>query len=267
MRRLSTALLLTFLAQPALAQATGDQPVITLGITGGWVVGGDLWQIPNQPYPAANAPVVDTLNLARSLKPGFTFGLTSTYYPNNHLGLTGEIALLGLGTEATCSAKVPSGSTETTDVCTSLGQSNTAGTNVALSLGGVYRIASRQAISPFVSARVGILVMEQSTIDLRGYFYQQTPDGLQQVTVAIFDDPNKTRVQFYGQLAVGFSFAAGHGYRLRLEARDNYEQLPVPTGPSDPSTGAFPRSTVGKHLFSIVAGFDIVLEKKRGRRY
>lgn len=267
MRRLLAALLLTLLARPALAQATGDQPVITLGITGGWVSGGSLWEVPNQLYQSTDGLAIDTFDLARSLNSGLTFGLTSTYYPNSHLGLTGEIALLGLGSETTCSAKVPSGSTETTDVCSSLAQSNTAGTAVAFSFGGVYRIASREVVSPFISARIGALVSEQSTIDLKGYYYAQTPDGQQQVTVTIFDDPNKTRLDFYGQLAVGFSFAAGRGYRFRLEGRDNYVRLPIPTSPSDLSTGAFSRSTIGKHLFSVVVGFDIVLEKKRGRRY
>jgi hypothetical protein len=87
------------------------------------------------------------------------------------------------------------------------------------------------------------------------------------VTVIIYNDPNKNRVEFYGQLAAGFSFAAGRGYRFRLEARDNSAQLPVPAGPSDPLTGSFPRGSVGKHLFSVVVGFDVLLEKKRGRRY
>lgn len=267
MRRLPAAFLLTLLARPVMAQATGDQPVITLGITGGYVGGGSLWEVPKQPYVATGALTTDTFDLSRSINSGFTFGLTSTYFPNNHFGFTGEIALIGVGSETTCSAKVPSGAVETTDVCTSLAQSNTAGTSVAVSLGGVYRIASRNVVSPFISVRVGALVSEQSTIDLRGYYYQQSPDGLQQVTVIIYNDPNKNRVEFYGQLAAGFSFAAGRGYRFRLEARDNYAQLPVPAGPSDPLTGSFPRGSVGKHLFSVVVGFDVLLEKKRGRRY
>jgi hypothetical protein len=162
---------------------------------------------------------------------------------------------------------VPSGVQESHDVCASLAQSNTAGTSVAMSVGGVYRIASRESISPFISARIGGLIMEQSTIDLKGFFLTEGPNGTQQEEVIIFNDPNKTQFEVYGQFAAGFSFTAGRGYRIRLEARDNYVRLPIPTSPSDPVTGAYTKGSVGKHLFSIVLGFDVLLEKKRGRRY
>jgi len=161
------------------------------------------------------------------------------------------------------------GAAETRDLCTSLGQSNTAATSVGVSIGAAYRIASRQDISPFVSARIGALISEESTVDLRGYYF--TPDSAnvntQQITVKVFDDPNKNRIDIYGQLTAGFAISAGHGYQIRLEGRDNYVRLPVPLSPSNESSGKFTRGRVGKHLFSVVLGFDIVLEKKRGRRY
>ncbi len=265
MRRLSLAVMLLLVAGRVQAQATGDQPTLTLGITGGWVDGAALWEVPNQPYLESGGFVTDTFDLSRSLNSGFTFGVTSSYFPSNHFGFTGEIALLGLGTSTNCTAKFSSGSAEATDLCTSLGQANTASTAVAMSVGGVYRIASREAVSPFISAKGGIQISEQSTVDLVGYYFDQA-NG-QQVTVRIFDDPNKTRVEFYAQFGAGFSFSAGRGYRFRLEARDNYVRLPIPDGPSDPNTGAFTTKVIGKHLFSIVLGFDILLEKKRGRRY
>src|SRR5882672_5079789 len=97
MRRLPIALCFILMAGPVRAQRTGDQPVITLGITGGYVASSDLWEVPNQPYLPTGGLATDTFDLSRTLNSGFTFGLTSTYYPSSHLGLTGEIALLGLG--------------------------------------------------------------------------------------------------------------------------------------------------------------------------
>ncbi|MEO8029248.1 MAG: hypothetical protein ABI765_00295 [Gemmatimonadota bacterium] len=267
MRRLSAALLLILLARPALAQQTGDQPKITLGITGGLVTGSSLWSVDGQPYTPSGAFSADTLSLSRNLSTGFTFGLTTSYFPGSHLGLTGEIALLGLGSKTTCTITATHGSSETSDLCHSLGLSNTAGTSVGISLGGVYRIASRQDVSPFFSVRIGALISEESTVDLRGYYFSDTLIASQQVTVPVFNDPNKNRIDIYGQLAAGFAIAAGHGYQIRLEARDNYVRLPVPLGPSAEGSGIFPRGRVSKHLFSVVLGFDIILEKKRGRRY
>ena len=269
MRRLSAALLLLLLARPVLAQRTGDQAKITLGITGGLVTGGALWSVNGQPFTPPGAFVADTLDLARSLSTSFTFGLTTSYYPGNHLGFTGEIALLGLGSKTSCRITATAGSDSTRDVCNSLGQSNTAATSVGVSVGAAYRIASRQDISPFVSARVGALISEESTVDLRGYFLSTDQGTLntQQITVKVFDDPNKNRIDIYGQVTAGFAINAGHGYQIRLEGRDNYVRLPVPLSPSNESTGKFTRGRVGKHLFSVVLGFDIVLEKKRGRRY
>ena len=269
MRRLPLGLLLVLLARPVLAQRTGDQAKITLGITGGLVTGGSLWAVDAQPYTPTGASQADTLSLARSISTSFTFGLTTSYYPSNHLGLTGEIALLGLGTKTSCRVTRTQGAGETRDLCTSLAQSNTAATSVGISIGAAYRIASRQDISPFVSARLGALISEESTVDLRGYYFTADSANVntQQITVPIFDDPNKNRIDIYGQLTAGFAFNAGHGYQIRLEGRDNYVRLPVPLSASAEGSGQFTRGRVGKHLFSVVLGFDIILEKKRGRRY
>lgn len=269
MRRLTAALCLMLLARPALAQ-TGDEARITLGVTGGLLTGGSLWTVNGQPFtPPHLGASADTFNLARSLSTSFTFGLTSSYFPTNHLGVTGEIALLGLGSKTSCKVTATTGFAETRDLCNSLGNAKTSSSTVALSLGGIFRVASRQDVSPFISAKIGAMISEESIADLSGTYLtlDSASVSTQQVTVPIFNDPGKTRVDIYGQVGAGFTFNAGHGYQLRLEARDNYVRLPVPTGPGQEISGNFTKGRVGKHLFSVIIGFDIILEQKRGRRY
>ncbi|HTO72511.1 MAG TPA: hypothetical protein VMJ30_01775 [Gemmatimonadales bacterium] len=268
MRRRVVALALLLGAGPIYAQARGEQPVITLGITGGWYAGSTLWEVPDQPFSPPDAGGgTDTFDLARSITPGLTFGVTGYYFLNNHFGLTGEMALIGLGSKTTCVPTVPTGSFQSKDLCNSLAQSSSIGSSVGMVVGGVYRVASREDATPFLSVRAGIRFANTSPIQLEGTYLSSPNPPQKEFTKVIFYDPDNTRVEFYSQLALGFSFAAGPGYRVRLEIRDNYTRAPIPLGPSDKVTGAYSTGSVGKHIVSIVAGVDFVLEKKRGRRY
>jgi hypothetical protein len=54
---------------------------------------------------------------------------------------------------------------------------------------------------------------------------------------------------------------------VRFEVRDNWVRVPAITSPTD-RQGLIPSSSpVGKHLLSFTLGFDVVLERKRGKRY
>ena len=268
MRHQAVAFVLLLAAGQAHAQARGEEPTITLGITGGWHAGGLLWEVPNQPfYPPDAGGGSDTFDLVRNLTPGLTFGVTGSYFLNNHFGVTGEMALLGLASKTTCVPTLPTGSFQSGDLCNSLGQGNSLGTSVAILAGGIYRIASREDVSPFISVRAGLRFANASPIDVRGIYHSGPVPPQEEFQKIIFYDPDNTRVEFCGQLAVGFSFSAGPGYKIRLEARDNYTRVPIPLGPSDPVSGAYASGSVGKHVFSIVVGVDFVMEKKPGRRH
>jgi len=85
--------------------------------------------------------------------------------------------------------------------------------------------------------------------------------------VPIYIDDSPDRVHPYVGLGLGITAAAGKGYQFRLEIRDNYVRLPIPAGPTIHEALMPETTTKGKHVFSLMIGFDIVLERKRGHRY
>jgi len=68
-------------------------------------------------------------------------------------------------------------------------------------------------------------------------------------------------------LGVGFTAAVAKGYNLRWEVRDNITGVQRVTGTIPVAGFVPPHSRVFKHLFSMTVGFDVVLERRRGRRY
>lgn len=270
MARTAAALLFlgltTSASAPRLAaQARGDQATITLGLTAGYVGGASLWQVPNQPFiPGIGLPA-DTLDISDVISPNFGFGMTSTYYKNSTLGFTGEIMLLGAGTQLNCQVKSSTGNPTTDELCTSISNQGTTGSSVTFSLGAAARLASRSAVSPYFTVRGGAIITDQSTILVEA---DTLINDSTFETITVYDDQNRTMVNWYVQLAAGASFAIAKGYRLRVEARDNIFPVAVVTGPDLPTIGATPPNAMAtKQLFSLMIGFDVVLERKRGRRY
>ena len=250
---------------PPRAAAQGDQPTVTLGLTAGYVGAASLWQVANQPYTPVSGFPADTLSITDAISPNFGFGLTSTYYKSSHFGFTGELMLLGAGTELNCQVKATGGNPYTDQVCQSISTSGTTGSSVTFSLGAAARAASHSVASPFISVRGGLIITDQSTIAVEGSYM---PTDSTVITVPVYEDPDRTMVNWYVQLGAGVSFAIARGYRLRVEARDNIFPVAVVTGPTSPDIGGTPPNSMAtKQLFSLMVGFDVVLEKKRGHRY
>jgi hypothetical protein len=188
---------------------------------------------------------------------------SGTYFPGDHWGFNGEALLLGLGTEDNCTIGFTSGDIETAEVCSSITSANRGATSVALSAGMVYRIASHDQVSPYARVNLGLTVTQQSVIKMTGQ--HNTPLGPSDVPIYTDDSPD--RLHPYLGLAIGATAVAGKGYQLRLELRDNYLRLPIPAGPTPHEALAPETKTRGKHIFSLMIGFDVVLERKRGKRY
>ncbi|MGH7701456.1 MAG: hypothetical protein ACREMO_00030, partial [Gemmatimonadales bacterium] len=70
----------------------------------------------------------------------------------------------------------------------------------------------------------------------------------------------------YAALGVGLTAAVARGYQLRMEARDNYVGLQRVKQAGIEGTLP-PHGVKGKHIFSLLMGFDVVLERRRGKRY
>jgi hypothetical protein len=277
MRTLPSALVLALgvgvapLAAPLAAQATRDQARLLLNVSVGYVWGRSLWSVGNQPLydDAFSSVFVDTLRIGRRIRPSLTLGFQGIYYRGDNFGITGEGYLLGIGFDASCARVFATASTRNQAVCNSLDQTEVSSSAVMLGLGIIYRVASRQTISPFARASVGATIANQSSFRTVGTFPSSGGGGLvgEPVEVTIYPDEAATRVTPTATLGAGFTAVLGPGYQLRYELRDNIVGIRVVDGPTAVDGVAPQTSLKYKHLFGMTIGFDVVLERRRGRRY
>ena len=251
-------------SSPLLAQATADQSRLSLGVALGATVGTSLWRIANQPVP--DGPLLtDVLDISRELKTSLAVVFHGTYFPGDHLGFTGEAMLIGLGFDDNCEITAASGSVRNAALCTDIKQNDIPASAVALSIGTMYRVWSRKPLSPYGRVHLGMVVTQHSGAQLTGHF--PDPSG-QPVDFTVYQDPKQRRISPVLGLGVGFTAALGHGYQLRWEFRDNITGTQIVTGPTSGAPQQEPpHKNAYKHVFSVTFGFDVVLERRRGRRY
>ncbi len=267
-RRLALILLLLVIATPVAAQKTADQARLSLGLSAGFIGGVDVWSVANQPLydGPGGTPFVDSLAITRNTHSTIGVVFHGTYFPGDHVGFTGEAMLVGLGFEDNCHLQFASGSSRNAQVCNSIDQNTDPGTAVALSAGVIYRVLSRQFVSPYVRLHAGFAVTQAKSLQVEGNFLGDST-ATQQSTVVVYNDPKPKRLTPAFGIGVGATFAIGRGYQIRAEARDNIVGIQAVTGIT-PLDGAQPPNKVEyKHNYSITIGFDIVLERRRGRRY
>jgi hypothetical protein len=253
---------LTTLCPPLAAQRTRDRPTLIFTVSGAYLDGVGLWAVADQPVTDNDiVPLTDHFALSRAVKPTIGGGFSGTYYSGKHLGITAEAFLLGLGYDDTCALVAPEQSALNVQRCSSINDRERSAAAVAVSGGFVYRIASDEFISPFVRASAGFLVNNQSPLLVVG----ETSNGAELV---IYDDNNTgTRLRPAFALGVGTTIAAGKGYQIRWEIRDNIVGIQAVTGPIAGRGEVPPHETRYKHIFSLNVGLDVILERQRGRRY
>jgi hypothetical protein len=245
----------------ALAQATGDEARLLLGITLGAVSGRHLWS--SGPQPVQFIDPADTFAIGRRIRSNLVVGFGGTYFSNQNLGLAVEGFLVGLGLEDNCRHVFSSGSGDIAAVCRSIQGREKPASAVILSAGPVLRFNSRKLLSPYFRANLGIVLSNQSSIRTLGEF--PTDSGLS--TVVVYSDNRNSRIDPSLALGVGFTAAVADGYHLRWELRDNIVGIQEVTGTIPVAGFVPPHKRAFKHLFSISVGFDVVLERRRGRRY
>jgi hypothetical protein len=257
------ALLLAGLMVPRMtvAQRTGDQARLIFTVSGGVVVGRDLWSIDAQAVQFTDP--VDTFALGRRITSNLAVGFSGTYFPGEHMGIAVEGFLVGLGFEDTCRQVFASGSADVATACQSIQGATKSATSVFLSAGPVFRINSRSLLSPYARANLGLVFSNQSSIRTIGHF----PSPAGQVDLIVYDDDHDSRVEPALGLGAGFTAAIARGYQLRWEVRDNIVGVQTVTGATPQARVVPPHERVFKHLFSVTIGFDVVLERRRGRRY
>ena len=264
-RAAQIGLLGLLIAVPAEAQRTNDESRLTVGIAAGWIGGIDLWQVDNEPIFTTVPDLHDTYALRRVLRSDVTLSGQMTYYRGEHLGYSAEFTYVGLGTDDACTLVQASGDAENAVACSALnGRERTASAS-SLNAGFTFRPWGRLSIQPYVKALAGLTIMPRSTIETTSD-YNSPIDGSPTALHIFLDDTWKS-FRPSGVLAIGFATAQSSGYQLRVEFRETWVGLRTVTGPSISEETVPPTKGVIRAFPSIMVGFDIVLEKSRGRRY
>jgi len=252
-------------ASPAIltAQATGDQSSLVFTISLGAASGSRLWSSSPQAVQFANPP--DTFALSRRIRSTLAVGFGGAYFPGENVGFTVEGFLIGLGFENSCRHLFSSGAGEMAEACQSIQSSGGAATSVILSGGTIFRFNSRKLFSPYARVNAGLVFSNQSSLRTTGRFINNTLGEFQDVF--IYTDDHSSRVDPALGLGLGFTAAVAKGYNLRWELRDNIVGVQRVTSPIPIAGFVPPHERVFKHLFSVTVGFDVVLERRRGRRY
>ena len=245
----------------AAAQATGDQSRLVIGVAAGWIGGTELWSVPAQPI-LTTTEAVDVFGLRRRIRSNITFAGTGTWYPKGNLGVTAEVNYLGLGTVDDCTLVTASDDPLNRLVCTTLTNYERPASAVSIAGGLVLRPSSRTFIQPYVRGVAGVALALRGTVRTVA-----TIGTFGDTAVTIYPQTGGGQLRPTGSLMVGIATSSSPGYQFRAELRYTALRLPVVTGPSiyqgaPPQTGS-----VWRTLPSILVGFDIVLEKRRGRRY
>jgi hypothetical protein len=261
-------LVVTTPVSPLWAQGTGDQARLVFTVSAGAVGGKALWSVPKQAVHFPSAPATDTLALSRDIRSTLVIGFGGSYFPGDHLGFGAEGFLIGLGYEDSCRQVFSSGSPSVAAACQSLQGATKSATAVILSVGPVLRFNSRKLFSPYVRANAGFVFSNQSSLRTIGRYPGGSSGNL---SLIIYSDEHDSRVEPSLALGAGFTAALSPGYQLRWEVRDNIVGVQRLSGPS-PQTGdvaspVTPHELDFKHLISLTIGFDVVLERRRGRRY
>jgi len=268
MRLFASVLLALSLAAPAAAAQTGSQPSLVLTIFAGAATGDSLWSIPRQPYclPTSCTAIDprDTLRLSRDVGSTLLAGAGATYYQSPHLGFTLEVFYLGIPLDDSCTGLFYNADVENRNeqLCNYIAGSALSSSAIGFFGGFVVRAAPTRAISPYVRAGAGLLSYSTGTVDMSGVFVS---NNISQSRAVIVDDkPKKGALTV--QVAAGFTARLSPGYQFRFELRDVLSPLEHVTGAAN-DLGQVSKATRVHHRVALTLGLDIILEKKRGRRY
>ena len=258
---------LAVVAAPLAAQ-TGEQPSIVLTIFAGAGTGHDLWTIAKQPLQVLGTSEFDTLRVSQGITSSIIAGLAATYFPSPHFGLHAEISYVGLPVDGSCTGVFynPDFDNKNQQTCDDIQRTGSDGGSVAMFVGATFRAASRRSFSPYARLNVGIINETRSTIEMSGTFIASSSVGVREVLT----DPKSRHAEPMLGASVGFTRPISPGYQFRWEASDMLVSMSRATGAGVLTAGAGaipPTASRFYHHFSLKLGLDVVLEKKRGRRY
>jgi hypothetical protein len=256
-------LLLLILASTAGAQRRSDQSRLSFGMGMGYNGQSNMWRIDGQPLND-NAFHSDTVTVSRNVRSTIGLAFVGVYYPNDHWGITGEAHLIGLGYSDGCVMRSASVSAQNQAVCTTLQGQESPGTTVAATIGGVYRPFQWADFQPYVRLNAGLLLSQQSAIRMRATI---VGDSGQLIDYYVFEDKHPASISPTLAIGGGMTAFVSRAYQIRFEMKDNIVSLEHVTGTVPLSFETPPSVRKIHHILSLTIGLEVVLEKKRGRRY
>jgi hypothetical protein len=251
---------------------TRPEANLMLELFGGITTGSGLWEINRQPLTVRGTeafPMYDSLRIVRRLEPGLVLGASASVFPHPTLGFTAEVMLLSLPVADDCTLAFHNTGVDLLErnqqMCVNLADGAGAATTVTVSAGGIFRLAPRGYVSPFLRAEVGLSIRNSSTVEVESE-YIDFDGSLSPPFVIVFDPNNGTHTFPSGGVGGGLMIPFAPGYQVRLEVRDNMTLLERITGPAS-NVAIAPTERFLHHAVGLLVGLDVVLEQKRGRRY
>jgi hypothetical protein len=254
------------ISSTAVAQNASESNLV-LTILGGVITGHELWRIDKQPFCVGDvcSGQYDTLQLSRSINSSLMLGASGTFFISPHLGLHVELSYVGLPTDSGCTGLFfhPDSEQKNEQICDDIQSQAGKGGAIAV-LGGVtLRAAARRVVSPYVRGNIGLVSQSHSTIEVVGAYFDAS-GVFRERQVVLDQNPRKTSLTFGA--AAGFTTPLGTGYQLRFQASDVVSAIDRLTGPTN-ALAIGPTAKRYYHHLTLTIGLDVVLEKKRGRRY
>jgi hypothetical protein len=267
------ALAATLGAGPASAQ-TRERPQLVISMTTGFLTGGKLWTLDRQLAPVSSGEM-DSLSLARYFRPSVVIAVGATLFRSPHVGITAEMAYLGLATESRCAPRGPYAFDSqfiNEQACNSI-QGNRLPTNAAaLQAGVAWRVLPNAQAQPYLRAVGGAALLGGSFVETRGLVAIPGVDTTRPPVISriFLTQSSRRELTWIATLAAGVLLDLSSGTQLRFEARDVLIGLPVPTGPGaiDAPLPVAPTRDRTLQLPSFTVSLDLILEPlRRPRRY
>jgi hypothetical protein len=240
---------------------THDAAQLTVGVAIGYIGGSSLWSVDRQPIINLDGEQ-DLLNLHRDLSSNITLSAQGAYFTSSHFGYTGEFTYIGLGTEDNCTLAGTPGGIPGGPACEALKGATHQGSSVSLMGGVVVRPISHTAYQPFVRGLLGVGVVPRSTLALASTWGTELENRME-----IYSEDNSHMVRPSTTIGLGIATAPSAGYQLSVEVRETWMVLPVVTGTTAYQLLKPPSANRVKAFPSFMVGLNIVLERRRGRRY